>query len=303
VRNLGLDLIRCLAIGLILVAHIGQSLRSPWGGAFGIPRFYHVTLGGVAVTVFLVLSGLVLQLQYRRKTIDYPQFLAKRALRIYPIYYLSVLFGLGVYALKSQQELGSVAKGFAQLGWSDLLLSLTGAYAFVGEWGGPLVGTSWFVGLIMVMYAVFPWLSRAMTKAPYRAIGILLATSLVWRIIIGQTEFLPMRPLDWFPLCRVFEFGLGIFWVELMQGKAERTWAALEHLGPAITQLSELSFPLFLIHYPFMFTIRLLTMKGLPTVVAIGMFLLISFSFSWGLMCLDRKVPRKQLMGLMFGRA
>jgi peptidoglycan/LPS O-acetylase OafA/YrhL len=315
-RNLGLDLVRCLAIGLILLAHIGQSLRSPLGEAFGMPRFYYVTWGGVAVTIFLALSGLVLQLQYRRKAIDYPQFLAKRALRIYPVYYLSLLFGLGVYALKSQQELGSVGRGLAQLSWADLGLSLTGGYAFAGQWGGPLVGTSWFVGLIMVMYAVFPWLSRAMTRSPYRTIGILLAISLVWRVMIGQTEVLPMRPLDWFPLCRVFEFGLGMFWVEMMQRRQEgprkdpekdperdsgkSQWKQLERFGPTIVRLSELSFPLFLIHYPFMFVIRFLTLKGVPAVIAIGVFLAVSLGLSWGLMLLDRKVPRKQLMKLMF---
>jgi hypothetical protein len=52
------------------VAHIGQSIDSPWGDAFGVPNFYYVTLGGVAVMIFLALSGAVLQLQYGHKSID-----------------------------------------------------------------------------------------------------------------------------------------------------------------------------------------------------------------------------------------
>ena len=63
-RFIGLDLVRCLAIALLLLAHIGYAIKSPIGNAFGLRNFYYVSFGGLAVTIFLILSGVVLELQY-----------------------------------------------------------------------------------------------------------------------------------------------------------------------------------------------------------------------------------------------
>ncbi len=300
-RNIGLDLLRGGAIVLILLAHIGQSLDSPLGAPFGIPNFYHVTLGGVAVTIFLVLSGVVLQMQYGRKSINYPQFLAKRVLRIYPVYYLSVIFGFAVYCLRSRQELGTIGAGLAQLDVTDLLLGATGTYAFAGKWGGPFVGTSWFIALIMSMYLLFPLLSRWIKTRPHSAIGGLLVISLLSRWLVGQSDVLPMRPLDWFPLCRVFEFALGMYLVRVMPAMSWTQLRWLEPVAPMISFFSEISFPLFLIHYPFMFVIKFLIMKGVNPAVAIGCFLLLTCSLSWVLMQVDQKIPRKAWLSQMAG--
>jgi peptidoglycan/LPS O-acetylase OafA/YrhL len=300
-RNIGLDLLRCGAIVLLLLAHIGQSIGSPFGRSFGIPNFYHVSLGGLAVTIFLILSGVVLQLQYGHKSIDYPQFLAKRFLRIYPAYYLSIIFGFGVYCLRSQQEQGSIGAGLAKLGLGDLLLSLTGAYAFVGRWGGPFVGTSWFVALIMSMYLIFPLLRQAMQRWPHETIALLMGISILSRLLLGQYDFLPMRPLDWFPLCRIGEFGLGMYLVRVMPTMSWTNLTWLEPISPLISLISEISFPLFLIHYPFMFTIKFLIMKGVNQSVAIGFFLALTITLSWFLLILDRRIPRKALLEIMLG--
>ncbi len=300
-RNISLDLLRCAAIGLILVAHIAQSIDSPWGAPFGLPNFYHVTLGGVAVTMFLVLSGVVLQMQYGRKPINYPQFVAKRVLRIYPVYYLSLIFGFAVYCLRSQQENGSIVAGLAQLGLADLVLSVTAGYAFVGQWGGPFVGTSWFLGLIMSLYLVFPALSQSIKTHPHRTIGLLCVISGLSRFYLGQHDVLPMRPLDWFPFCRVFEFGLGIYCVRVMPAMRWTQLPWLEPVAPIIAFGSEISFPLFLIHYPFMFVIKVLILKGAPPAIAIGCFLALSCGLSWGLMRADQKIPRQAMLGRMSG--
>ena len=60
-----LDLVRVFAISLVLVAHIGQKIGSPVGAFFGIQNFYYVSLGGVAVSIFLVLSGMVMEWNYK----------------------------------------------------------------------------------------------------------------------------------------------------------------------------------------------------------------------------------------------
>jgi peptidoglycan/LPS O-acetylase OafA/YrhL len=296
VRNIGLDLLRCGAIVLLLLAHIGQSIDSPLGRFFGIPNFYYVSLGGLAVTIFLLLSGAVLQMQYGHKSINYPQFLAKRWLRIYPVYYLSLIFGFVVYCLRSQQEQGSIVAGLTKLGLGDVVLGLTGTYALVGKWGGPLVGTSWFLGLIMILYLCFPLLSRLMRHWPHSTIQLLLVMSVLSRLFLGQHDVLPMRPLDWFPLCRLFEFGLGIYLVRVVPAMQWLQLRWLEPVAPMIAFVSEISFPVFLIHYPFMFVIKVLIQKGVNQAVAIGFFLALTCGFSWMLMIVDQRIPRKALL-------
>jgi len=59
-----LDLARVIAIVLVLIAHIGQAVGNPIGEFFGVENFYWVSVGGVGVTLFLILSGLALELNY-----------------------------------------------------------------------------------------------------------------------------------------------------------------------------------------------------------------------------------------------
>ena len=136
-RSIGLDFIRCVAIALLLLAHIGQQIGNRVGAHFGIPHFYYVSLGGLAVTIFLILSGAVLELQYGSKDIRYIQFIAKRCLRIYPIYYLSLSLGIMIYFVRFYHDTGHFLPGFSKLGIRDVVLSITGGYAFVGGWGWP----------------------------------------------------------------------------------------------------------------------------------------------------------------------
>jgi peptidoglycan/LPS O-acetylase OafA/YrhL len=146
---------------------------------------------------------------YGKKEISNSHFIIKRLLRIYPVYYLSLLFGLLIYSLRSYYETGYIFANFSKFNFVDIILSLTGGYAFVGKWGGPFVATSWFVALIITMYILFPFLSCKINKRPFYSICVLLLISSFSRIILYRYGFLN-RPLDWFPLCRIFEFSLGI---------------------------------------------------------------------------------------------
>lgn len=136
-RLIGLDLLRCLAIVLVLLVHVGAELGSSVSRPFGFSGFYKVTLGGVGVTLFLIISGAVLELQYGKHSIPYRKFIARRVWRIYPVYYMTLVTGIGLFALRSHVETGGLTV-FSQLSWSDALLSATGFYAFAGRWGGPL---------------------------------------------------------------------------------------------------------------------------------------------------------------------
>ena len=127
------------------------------------------------------------------------------------------------------------------------MLSITGMYAFVGEWGGPINGVSWFIGLIVVLYLMYPHIMRSIEKHGIYALFAILVISVWSRWFFGHEAG---RPMEWFPLCRVFEFGLGIFIVE--KGIYPKTLTT----SKAISILSNLSFYVFLIHFPLLFVAK-----------------------------------------------
>jgi len=291
-RYLILDIIRCVAILLLLISHIGQTINNPIMGAwFGINHFYKVSFGGLAVTIFLILSGLALQLNYGCKKIHLSKFIAKRCLKIYPIYYLSLMIGIPLFFLRWYYFDGYMAAGLGRLDLSDSILSITGFYAFVGKWGGPFVETSWFIALIMTMYILFPLLSHAIRKWPMIVILTLLLISIVSRIIIGSGGILThfIRPLDWFPLCRIFEFSLGIYLALSIPEKIWHGWALLGRMIPPISFLSELSLPLFLIHQPLLPIIRYLVIHGISPLTASLFFVVVAFMTSWIALEIEKK--------------
>ena len=293
-RFIVLDIIRCAAIILLIIAHIAQVFHSPVGGYFGIPNFYRVTLGGFAVTIFLILSGFVLQLRYGQNKITYNQFILKRILRIYPIYYMSLFLGIFVYFVKNrllETDNINILFSFSNFSIVDILCSVTGCYAFVGKWGGLFVATSWYIGLIMAMYLCFPLLSKYIIQSPLRTIFLLFLITVMSRLILGQFEILPKRPLDWFPLCRTFEFGLGIYLADIINfnKKTEYNYILLS----AISFVSNISFPLFLVHYPLLFIIKYRNLLGFNEVTSIALFLALSVLISHIFLFIDNKIPKK----------
>ena len=153
---------------------------------------------------------------------------------------------------------------------SDTLLTLTGFCAFAGKWGCSLVETSWFIGLIMSLYLVYPYLSRWMTRRPYGVICVLFVVSVLATLIIRQYQLLPQSPqvqqapLAWFPLCRIFEFGLGIFLVKQDWFRNLMEQGTFTTVGPLFRYTSEISFPVFLIHYPLLSVIKYWRSLGGP---------------------------------------
>ena len=280
-RSFWLDGARVAAITLLLVAHVGQTVRSPVGAFFGLPSFYYVSLGGLAVTIFLVLSGLVLELTRGPQPLRYLTFMISRIGRIYPVYYLALLFGVFIYLVCSYHATGSIESPWMISLPVDLICCLTGFYAFLGAFSGPFLGTSWFIGLIMSLYLIYPFLSNWMALRPHLLLLLLLLVSVASRLILGQ-GLLPERPLDWFPLCRIFEFGVGVY---LGRSVPRGLWYAgatgLHQKAPWVNWISRISFPLFLIHYPLLRGLRHLGLFGLPFSVTIAVYLCASVLVSW----------------------
>ncbi|MFH1531437.1 MAG: TrmO family methyltransferase [Pseudomonadota bacterium] len=295
-RVVTLDLLRVFAVVLLLLAHVGQELRHPLGKFFGIHNFYRVSLGGVAVTIFLILSGVALHLQYGNRRFRFSDFLAKRLLRIYPIYWMSLVVAVAATLLRSWLRNGPLLEPLAKLHAADITLNLTGTYAFVGRWGGPFNGVSWFIGLILSMYLLYPLLAKMFRRHPHLSIVALAVLSVGVRLLVGKYKLLSMRPLDWFPLCRVFEFALGMYLVVLAKKIPWRLLSPPRRVGALIALLGNLTFPFFLVHYPVIFLVKHFHAQGLSKSRSVMLFLGISLALAVLVQLLDTRIPRPRIL-------
>jgi peptidoglycan/LPS O-acetylase OafA/YrhL len=241
------DILRIIAIFLVVFAHLCQFLGSPgWGGFFGIWNFFWVSSGGIGVTIFLIVSGGSLALNYP----SFPtwnavkRFYTGRLIRIYPAYWLATFFTILIYS--------AFIPGFPGiLSLQTILLTLSGLYVFLDVWGGPVMSIGWFVGLILALYLLYPLLIQGFNKDQNGTLIFLLIISVTARIVCGYllSEGIGHRLIDWVPFCRLFEFGLGIYIVRAGLG-LDRVHVS-EKIASVIIFASSLTYPVFLINSSF----------------------------------------------------
>jgi peptidoglycan/LPS O-acetylase OafA/YrhL len=240
-RLLVFDLLRVLAIVLIVVRHLAGELG--WA-AFNAPYWWNdiflVSVGNVGVLIFILVSGAVLELQYRpfENVEEYLRFVYRRFFRIYPAMWLSLVFAI-IIALCAGTKINLIT----------LFWSFTGFVSFAGLRFGQVNQVIWYIGLLMTFYFVYPPLHELIDKKPYISVIVLFAVSLVSTYIINimtpNIGFVNDSYIaKWFPLCTVFYFALGIFLVRM-------GWYPRWQERRGIWQwLGELSFYVFLFHYP-----------------------------------------------------
>jgi peptidoglycan/LPS O-acetylase OafA/YrhL len=135
-----------------------------------------------------------------------------------------------------------------------------------------------------------------MAKAPFRTIAAIFLISLIARLLIGRDIAYPYELIRWFPFCRLFEFSLGVFVAAVA---CPSSWSTANNLPRVIQKTlsfcGEISFPLFLMHVPFLFMIPRLCARGYSPVLAIGVFLLVSVGLSWMVLLIDRRIPRQTI--------
>ncbi len=240
-RVILLDILRLVAIGMVVIGHLGQKLGNEWGRFFGWPDFYYVSIGGAGVTIFLILSGMALELSYGNKKIDLKKYILGRLRRIYPVYWLSlglaILIGLFDNSIK--------------LNFKMILWNATGLQVYSGhKWEGFINPVSWFIGLIVALYFIFPFLSSLMSRRKNIWLFILFLVSFGSRWLVGKYWHGEYRPIDWFVLCRIFEFSLGIWIMKTKILNVNMGKIRLPIFEKQIIFLSNISFAIFLVHLP-----------------------------------------------------
>ena len=233
-RILFFDLIRIAAVWLIVASHVGMIANH----YIKIENLYYPSWGGVGVTFLLFVSGAVLEYNYKSITSfsEYGSFLLKRFERIYPAYWISLAIALSMSSVGAVQLL---EKG-------NVLLQISGFMAFTNQWGGEINAVVWFIGLIMSLYAMFPLLSAICRKNSclFFLGALAISTTFRYYFIINH---IGLRPEDWFPLCRIFEFGLGIYAVQ------HRLYPKWTYSSRQFYVFAEMSFYIFLVHFPIIY--------------------------------------------------
>jgi len=263
VRSSLLDLLRILAISLVLVQHSAMWLNQSWPPIYYIKGLNYVSLGHLGVTIFLLVSGIALRLNDRGQGVA--AFYTRRLQRIYPVYWMALALSLAMGLVFHWDNFPK--------DWVEGALTITGLCVFAGRLGCWLT-PAWFIGLILSFYAVYPWLSRLINRAPRITLEALLLISLASRLSVDG--YLPNYPTEWFPLCRVFEFGLGIYLAQEVRLAPALRWRAPAPISRILEILGELSFPAFLVHWLFR---NVYWHLGPPLHVLVFLIMTISVSF------------------------
>jgi peptidoglycan/LPS O-acetylase OafA/YrhL len=270
-RFLIFDLLRAIAITCIIIRHIAGELG--WA-AFNAPYWWNniflVSIGNIGVILFIIVSGAVLELTYipAGNVREYLHFIGRRILRLYPAMWISLVFA-AVIAVLAGTRINPVT----------LFWSFTGFVSFAGRNFGQLNPVVWYIGLLMSLYLVYPLLHGMIHKRPGISLLCLFTVSLVSTYIINTG--IPTIGFDsnfttakWFPLCSIFYFGLGIFLVRMGWYP---DWKDFKGTGQL---LGELSFYIFLFHYP------LLDLANKSVIL----FLIVTFIVSCIAMVIDRRI-------------
>lgn len=187
-RRIGvLDGIRAAAVILVVWYHFWQqSWIVPAAGTLNLD--WLVRNGAIAVDMMILLSGFCLFLPYARsmvygeKELTGKEFYIRRAARILPSYYVSVLLILFCFAL----PLGEYSDLTQML--HDLLPHLI----FVHNWfsfsllSTHLNGVLWTVAVLVQFYVVFPFLAKTFQKKPFATYGCMTAVGLISSFMISS---------------------------------------------------------------------------------------------------------------------
>jgi len=235
-RILFFDIMRIFFVLAIVYGHITFYLLKNvndilFMGGYLPFNLYPLGLNNLAVYGMFFVSGAVLEYTYKglKSQKDYFKFLFKRFIRLYVIFWISLIVGIFLFI------------EVLNYGLFNILFEFTGFYIVLGNGSGNINIMGWFIAAIMSLYIFYPLLSKYVKKYKFIMVLLLLIISMVFRFILST--YIPIDKLYmWFPLCNIFEFGLGIY---IVQNKLYPTTISDNKI---IITLADLSFYIFIFH-------------------------------------------------------
>jgi peptidoglycan/LPS O-acetylase OafA/YrhL len=245
-RLLFFDILRIFFILAIVYGHFKFGYFTWFNSLFYADGYlplniYSAGLQGWAVFGLIFVSGAVLEYNYKRIEgfWEYSKFLFKRFSRIYPAFWLSLLFGLLLNFALTSSGAGEIIKKYLFF----IIFEYTGFFIILGLGPGFINTMGWFIAAIISLYLLFPWLSGVVRKYKLVAIIAFMIVSFSSRsLFFTYDTMLPSLLWRWFPLCNLFEFCLGIYIVQMgFYPKNVNDY-------PIIHEIAEFSFYVFLYH-------------------------------------------------------
>ena len=180
----GLDGLRAIAVGLVLLHHTGAILVRRWGQWF--------TGGFLGVDLFFVLSGflittLLLERRQRKEARPLLSFYARRALRLLPAV-AALLVGNLLVTLVEQKGVGSAVESFV------VVFSYTTNWALLYHFGNlsPDLSHLWSLAIEEQFYAIWPLvllgtMTLGLTRRRLAWVCVALAVvAAIWRAALYQ---------------------------------------------------------------------------------------------------------------------
>jgi peptidoglycan/LPS O-acetylase OafA/YrhL len=187
------------------------------------------------VSFFYVLSGFILYYNYDTLT-DRAFFWTARFARIWPLHFVTLLLALLFLPFD------------LLLGHAHWPITLPANVLLIHAWlpfhGSALSynGVSWSLSVEAFFYLCFPWLLVVLKKMG--AVPLLAATFITGLLVAVAAVFVfPEEPAipSFCPLCRVFEFALGMatchFWLQAPPRQSTWRWVAVEMAASVLVVL------------------------------------------------------------------
>lgn len=182
-----LDALRGLAVLLVLLEHVGQSLFPP----FATFATRYLQMGQLGVLVFFLCSGYIIPATLERRS-SLRDFWTSRFFRLFPMYWLSLL-GVSV-AL-------SAGAHFPPISAHEWLSNITMLQLYLG--GGNVLGPYWTLGWEMTFYFLMSGLLLAKMNTRTRALS-LTASAVILVGVLASSLTSHHLPLGTFDLATMF---------------------------------------------------------------------------------------------------
>lgn len=228
----GIDGLRCVASFIVLFHHIEGRKGLVLSGSFKTDLL-NTGIAQATMTLFFVISGFVISYtlfneKKKSGTISVWAFYKRRALRVWPVYYvvfLSVILLLAIYKPGAPLLAPKVASDY---NWVVLiyLLHMPELYLFFASAIKPVMHF-WSLGVEEKFYLAWPWLLKRKTGIVKACIAIIAIKVLLKLGIAACARFLPME-LSTYTILKTVERYLFLFRIEAMATGTLAAWLFLE---------------------------------------------------------------------------
>lgn len=215
-----LDLVRALATCMIVLVHFNNPYLQP-SSYLLTQQPFGIYLGGLGVSLFLIISGAALALTYHRPY-SLKTFYWKRFKGIYPPFWIAWIIGTLFFIVMRH---GSPINACSLSSFPATVLGFDGILATYHIPNCYLLG-EWFLGLIISFYLVFPVLLWAIDRFPKVSAVLIVSIWLAFTVLGSRAG---LNPITVFLPAHLVELCFGIYFIKYV--KRVPWWMAIPALG------------------------------------------------------------------------